>query len=114
LWITFERKLLTLQKAPLVNDVYLEIARAQPPARKLQLVRRADLRREALRLEELAEQLELLDRRHILQIDDGNLRRALRLAPQVLAVRAQQHVEHEVAAVEFAQRVPLREAAHDG
>ena len=98
----------------LVDNVDSEVAASEPSPVELQLVRRADGRGVAARLEVLAEEFKLLLRREPLQIHDGDGGRRGRARAGELAVGFEQRLEHLRPAREGAQGVALGEAAHDG
>src|SRR4030095_15678353 len=102
--LVHDRQVLVDQES-LVNNVDFKIPRAQTAISELELVRRSDNRRISFRLEILAKQLKLVLRGHPLQIDDGDLRRAVRLSSEKLFVAIDQQPEHQRTAFESADLV---------
>src|SRR5207248_8019624 len=94
--IIFDDRQVFIDEQTLIDDVDLKLARAQPPASKLQLFGRTHARRIALALEVFAEQFKLFLRRQVFEINDGDLRCALRLMAEKLCVRPQQDFEQQV------------------
>ena len=101
-----------IDEQPLVNDVDFKIANPQTIVRKFEFVGRGDDRRIALRFKVFAKQFELFLGRHSLEVDDGDVRRAFRLAPQKFLVAVNQDFEHQGPAIESAQLISLRETLH--
>ena len=100
-----------VHEEPLVDDVDLAAVVAQPPALVGEMPGIADQGRVAPRLEEVAEEVVLGPRRHVLVVHDGDHR--LRRRAAGLAVAGDERRQHRLPGVEALQPIPFLEPLHD-